>query len=442
MTDKGENTMNQPDFQLKEMNFSGVSQFYRSTPARAYVVEVGLSSSVRGDILQEAVNATLRRMPYFSDALTERNGDFYYAVNPLPFEVAETQTLRRVGGAETNWHCVDVTYWNDTAWFSMFHGFCDGLGLNLFIEATLYNYFCIRDGKQYAVEGVRTPDSPVLPEEEKDAFAQAHDLPEDFTWNFFAEKFMHFPEIDEKPLDYMYGVPVKVKEDEFMRFVKNNKSTPVAMLHVLMAGAVQAVHPDNEQTVGALVPASLRRHLGAENTFKNCSGALRLPYRMEEMRGLSFEEQAQRARALLKQANVPEPARYIANQMGGALRKMSAAIPNFAGRLPYLDFQKNSTNDTYMIDYVGGLKAGEYGREIVRTKYMATNIDRNFSTVTLYISATGGCFHFEIVRAFESGVYVDAFLEQLSRHGIAYVREPESRYVTPENGLITDLGLL
>ena len=72
--------MNQPDFQLKQQNFSGVSQFYRTTPTRAYVVEVGLSSSIRGDILQEAVNATLRRMPYFSDALAERNGDFYYAV--------------------------------------------------------------------------------------------------------------------------------------------------------------------------------------------------------------------------------------------------------------------------------------------------------------------------------------------------------------------------
>ena len=223
------------------MNFSGVSQFYRSTPARAYVVEVGLSSSIRGDILQEAVNATLRRMPYFSDALTERNGDFYYAVNPLPFEVAETQTLRRVGGAETNWHCVDVTYWNDTVWFSMFHGFCDGLGLNLFIEATLYNYFCIRDGKQYAVEGVRTPDSPILPEEEKDAFAQAHDLPEDYTWNFFAEKFMHFPEIDEKPLDYMYGVPVKVKEDEFMRFVKTfAMSSQGCMLGVLASTTMRS----------------------------------------------------------------------------------------------------------------------------------------------------------------------------------------------------------
>lgn len=324
----------------------------------------------------------------------------------------------------------------------MFHGFCDGLGLNLFIEATLFNYFCIRDGKKYAVEGVRTPDSPVLPEEEKDAYAQTYDLPEGFTMNFFGEKYLHLPEIDEKPLDYMYGAPVRVNEAEFMRFVRENKSTPVAMLQVLMSHAVQAVHPDNEQTVGALVPASFRRHLNAENTFKNCSSALRLPYRIAEMKGLSFGEQAQRARALLKQANDENLAKYLANSMGGALRKISAAIPNFAGRLPYLDFKKNANNDTFMIDYVGGLKAGEYAQEIVRTKYMATNTEHNFSTVTLYISATSGFFHFEIVRAFESGAYVDAFLEQLSRHGIAYTKEPESRYVTPENGLIKDLGLL
>ena len=434
--------MNQPIFRIKEKNYSGVSQLYRAYPARAYVVEVGLSGNIRGDVLQEAVNATLCRMPYFADALVEKDGDFYYADNPLPFEVAQTEQLRRVGGAETNWHCVDVTYWNDTVWFSMFHAFCDGLGLNLFIEATLCNYFSIRDGKQYAVEGVRTPDSPVLPDEEKDPFAQEYALPEGYTMNFFGEKYLHLPEIDEKPLDYMYGVPVRVKEDEFMRFVKANKSTPVAMLHVLLANAVQAVHPENGETLGALVPASYRRHLNAENTFKNCAGALRLPYRTAEMGKLSFEEQAQRARALLKQANDENLAKYLANALGGALRKVGAAIPNFSGRLPYLDFEKNSNNDTYMIDYVGSLKAGEYGREIVRTKYMATNTRRGFGTVTLYISATGGFFHFEIVRAFECGAYVDAFLEQLTRHGVAYAREPESRYVTPENGLVTDLGLL
>ena len=251
-----------------------------------------------------------------------------------------------------------MTYRNDTAWFSMFHGLCDGLGLNLFIEATLYNYFCIRDGKKYAVEGIRTPDSPVLPEEERDPFAQEYALYEGYAMDFFGERYLHLPEIDEKPLDYMYGVPVQVKEDAFMRFVKENKSTPVAMLHVLLANAVQAVHPENDQTVGALVPASYRRHLNAENTFKNCAGALRLPYRIAEMRELPFEEQAQRTRALLKQANDPNLAKFIANRMGGALRQMSAAIPSFAGRLPYLDFRKDSNNECPRLRYRRALSHG------------------------------------------------------------------------------------
>jgi hypothetical protein len=143
-----------------------------------------------------------------------------------------------------------------------------------------------------------------------------------------------------------------------------------------------------------------------------------------------------------REANNPNTARYMANAMGGAVAQVSQVMHSFDEKMQVLNFAKNANNDTYMIDYVGGLKAGEYAREIVRTKYMATNTEPNFSTVTLYISATSGFFHFEIVRAFESSAYVDAFLEQLSRHGIVYAREPESRYVTPENGLITDLGLL
>ena len=75
---------------------------------------------------------------------------------------------------------------------------------------------------------------------------------------------------------------------------------------------MQAVHPDLTQTIGALVPASYRKHLNAENSFKNCAGALRIPYRIEEMRDLSFAEQAAHARAVLKQSNNPNAAKFIA----------------------------------------------------------------------------------------------------------------------------------
>ena len=432
----------QPEFRIKEQNFSGVSSFYRAKPMRTYVVEVGLKGNVRGELLQEAVNNTLKRMPYFADAFVEKNGDFFYAENPLPMEVKETDVLRRVGGAETNWHCIDVTFWNDTIWFSMFHGLCDGLGMNLFIEATIYHYFRLRDGINEPVEGIRTQDTPILPGEEFDPYSVPYELPEDYAVDFFKDQYWHLPEIDEKPLDHMQGTPVRVKEEDFIRFVKENNSSPVAVLHAMMANAVQKVHPENRQLLGALVPTSNRKALGAENTFKNSAGALRLPYPTEEMEKLSFAEQAQKCRALLKEANDPRLARFLANTMGGALRQVGTAIPNFTGRLSVLDFSKGSNNDTFMIDYVGGLKAGRYASEIVKTKYMATNLDPGFRTVTLYLTATAGYFHLEVVRAFESSVYVDAFLEQLTRCGIHFEREEESRYITPVNGLITDLGLL
>ena len=432
----------QPIFQITEQNFSGVTSLYRSSPHRAYVVEVELKNRIRGDMLQEAVDQTLQRMPYFADALTEKDGDFYYAVNPLPMEVAETKQLRRVGGPETNWHCVDVTWWENTVSFSMFHALCDGLGLNLFIESVIYHYFCIRDDKKYDAKGIRTVGSPILPGEETDPFAQTYPVAEDFNMASFADKYYHLPEADEKPTDRMLAMPVRIREDDFMRFVKENKGTPTAMLHILMSHAVQTVHPENEQMIGAMLPASSRKLLGAENTFKNCIGALRLPYRQEEMDKLSLLEQTQRAREMLRESKNPDMARFLANQLGGAVRKVGAVMHTYAERQAVLDFSSKSNSDTYMIDYVGSLNAGEYASEIIKTRYLATNLTRNFNSMTIYLSATAGFFHLEVVRGFESSVYCDAFLEQLVKHGIAFERDAETSYITPQNGLIEGLGLI
>lgn len=102
---------------------------YTDEPIRSFVVEVELTSDVDGGVLQEAVDDVLGRAPYFADALVEREGTFYYAKNPLPFEVDEGP-LRAIAGPETNWHCLDVTYEGTVMSFAMYHPYCDGLGLN------------------------------------------------------------------------------------------------------------------------------------------------------------------------------------------------------------------------------------------------------------------------------------------------------------------------
>jgi len=430
----------QPEFRIKQQNFSGVSSLYRSNPNRTYIVEVETTTDVRGDILQEAVNDALVRLPYFADALVEREGDFFYAENPLPFEVAEGD-LRAVGGPVTNWHNIDVTYKGCKMSFSMFHALCDGLGLNLFVEAVLNRYFSRKDGVDYPADGLRVPGSPVLEGEEDDPYSHQHELPKDFDLNFFGEKYYHLPEIDEGPLDEMRGVNFRVREDKFMELVRSCKSSPVATLQVLMADAVLAVHPDAEETIGSLVPSSNRKALGALNTFKNCSGAVRLPYRQADMTGLDFAARCQLSRQFLREAKNPDTARFIANRMGGAVAQVGQVMHTYQEKVQVLDFSKTANNDTFMIDYVGGLHSAGFEDQIASVHYKATNIEGNFRTATLYLTATAGYFDIELVRAFESDVYVGAFAEQLKKQGIDFTQSGEESYITPENGLITSLGL-
>lgn len=430
----------QPAFELKEQNISGASHFFRDAPSCAYVVEVATTSPVNGEILQEAANDVLERMPYIADALVEREGDFFYATNPLPFEVTEGP-LRRVGGPETNWHCVDVTYQDNVMSFSMYHALCDGLGLNLFIEAVLNRYFSRRDGVDYPADGLRVPGAPVLEGEETDPFSRQYELPEDFDLSFFGEKFYHLPEVDEGPINEMRGVNFRVSEAEFMELVRSCKSSPVATLQVLLADTVLAVHPDVEQILGALVPASNRKALEVPNTFKNSFGALRLPYRHAEMSGLDFAARCQLSRQILREVNNPNTARFIANRMGGAVLQVSQVMHSFQEKLQVLNYTKTANNDTYMIDYVGSLRSVGFEDQIVSVHYKATNLSDNFRTLTLYLTATAGFFDIEVVRAFESDVYVGSFAEQLKAQGIAFKQGDEEAYTTPVNGLITGLGL-
>ena len=122
-----------------------------------------VSEEVRGELLQQAVEKTLRRMPYYASTFVRKKGLYYYADNDLPFLVAESEKPRVVGGEITNYHMLDVTFREKKISFAMFHGLCDGLGFNRFIEAVLYHYFCLKDGKTYSDEGIWTEKIPYDP---------------------------------------------------------------------------------------------------------------------------------------------------------------------------------------------------------------------------------------------------------------------------------------
>lgn len=143
----------------------------------------------------------------------------------------------------------------------------------------------------------------------------------------------------------------------------------------------------------------------------------------------------------MREANNPDAARFLANKIGGAVAHVGQVMHSYQEKMQVLNFAKNATNDTFMIDYVGGLRSAGFENQISSVHYKATNIEDGFRTVTLYLTATAGYFDIELVRAFESDMYVGAFANQLEKRGIGFTQGSEISYITPENGLITALGL-
>ena len=433
----------QPYFRAKELcSYNGY--FYNSVPMRTLVVEVELADVVDGGILQAAVDDTLGRMPYLADAFVERDGDFFYAENPLPFEVAEGP-LRAAGGPETNWHNLDVTYEGNVVSFSMFHSFCDGMGMNLFIEATLYHYFCRKDGITYPADGIRAKGTPALAGEELEPFARLYEAevsPEVVARLMDFEKpcFM-LPEGSGETLDHLVAVSVRVKEDEFLSFVRSVGSSPAPVLATIVFDAILTVHPECDKELAAFIPIDARKGLCAPNTFKNCASAMRMMSDPKTVVATSFEERAKAARDEIRFCVGDDYIRTATNITRKSFLETQAKAHGFAEKYALLSGNNLLVNNSCLIDYVGGLRLPGYEDQIVSTRYLAGEPTRT-QGINLYITATGGYFDMQLVRAFKSDVYERAFCAQLEAHGLAYELREARNFLTPQNGLITALGLL
>ena len=433
----------QPAFKLKELDYSGASHLYTSTPSRINVVEVTLTVPVDGNALQLAVEDTLERMPYFADALKEIDGLFYYAENPLPFVVCEGGP-RAVGGPETNWHLVDVSYEGSVMHFSMFHAFCDGQGMNFFVEATLYHYFCRRDGTSYPSEGIRAKGTPMLEGEELD-FASAVtevQLNPDAAAQYKGPALDRcvLPEVAGNLLGHIHASVLRVREDEFVSFARSCGSSPAPTIAALMADAILDVHPELEGDITALIPASARTVMQLPNTFKNCSMAARLHFDTHDAESMGFAERASRARASMRMQLDPSLAAFAANGIHQGLAA-AQSVPGYADKRRMLNGNGNSSPVTFVLDYLGKMRLGGYEDQIASIRFLASGADDGNGFLTFMVSATGGIFEILTLRNFEADVYDSVLATQLKEHGLRGELGEDFTFLTPRNGLIPALGL-
>ena len=420
-----------PTFEKKELAISSSPYVYLPVDIPVYAVEVAHREEIDGGLLQKALDRTLKRMPYLADSLTVDHGAVYYAKNPLPMKVAHHRGLRSVGGSETNYHLLDVTWDGNQTWFSMYHGFCDGQGINMFLESVLYHYYCMKDGTEYEGNGIRTDATRETEAETVEPCASQYSVSPDFAMpdRKNQPEFYHLPEIVPNPsgetLEYGFSLP----SEEFMRFVKENGTSPSVMFSMLVGEAILRVHPDAEGQIAANLPISIRRALGCEETFKNCSNRIILPVSGTPMDALPFAQRAAQLRAVLKQQMNPDIFRSIYNMLGKMyLRRMEEAT-DYEEELKKPASFFTISHNTFYIDYIGAMHKTAYSGQITDVRFLC----KPAAGKTLHVNIIDhdGQFRLAMLACNDVTPLADAFEQVMRDHGLSAARTPMRKFTLP-----------
>ena len=420
-----------PQFEKKEMALSSTPYVYLPVNIPVYTVEVSHREEIDGDLLQRALDSTIRRMPYLSDTMEIDHGAVYYAKNPLPMVAARAAGPRAVGGSETNYHMLDLTWDGNKTWFSMFHGFCDGQGINAFLESVLYHYYCLKDGVEYDPCGIRAEKTQMSEAETFEPCSKMYEVSPDFKMPERREQpaAYHLPEIVRNPAGDVLEYGFRLPSDAFMRFVKENGTSPSVMIALLVGEAIRQVHPDADALIQANLPVSVRRMLGCEETFKNCSSRAMLPVGGTPLDALPFAQKAAQLRGILKQQMNPDLYRSIYNGMGAMYRKRMEEATDYREEISKPAGFMTVTHDTFYVDYIGSMHKTAYANRITDVRFLCKPAAGN--TLHLNIIEHNGEFRITCLACSEIAPLADALEQVIVAHDLPVQRMPVQRFALP-----------
>jgi hypothetical protein len=420
-----------PKFIAKEWDASGAIHCYGTLTPRSLLVEVYINDKVDGQVLQSAVDKALERLPYYKQTLVRKKGLYYYADNDLPFEVTESKEARIIGDERSNYHFIDVTYYDKLIRFAMFHGMCDGLGLNRLIEAVVYHYFCLKDGKEYDSEGIYTDKIPFDEAELFDAFAKKSDVdPKELRKLVSGVKRFRLPELAEYKGPTIYRKPLKIKTEDLLKWCKSYGASPAPGLAAIIGKGIADVSTLKEdESVMTCVPTSLRKILNAEKTFKNCAAATFLSINPAEYQTKSVGEIAAEMRQEMKTQTGPEQSMLLGSSIN-FITHLGAKMPFYFLKNKVLAMPESRPQDTYTLDYVGSLRTNDYSDKISEVRYL--NNDVYYGSMFVVLSETAGYFHINFTQTFEADRYYLSTLKVLDELGIPYEKGECDSYLNPE----------
>jgi len=414
----------------REKNRSGQSYLYKRLGMESEVFEIKMKDRVYSAELQRAVTTSLKRFPYMSAKLLQKEGDFYFVKNDQPMIIRETKKLRKLGSWRTNKNLVDVTFKGKTLFISFHHALADGEGIKPFIETLLFYYCSYRYHKRIKkVEGIRLASEPLLVGETKDPFLKPYEYEEKefpkIERNGFA-----LPESVKSNDETNYRFELLVEHSAFMAFAKKYNATPSIAVALVMGQAIKNLYPNFDKPIICNSAVSMRKALDCENSFKNCVKSIMFHY-THELSEKPLKEQAVEFRNLLSAQRDTDYLKKSANEIIGLFEQLDQ-LPTYSEKQKIMTFFDEMLAHTYFLSYIGQFNFGNFG------KYIETIHLYNSGVTGLGINviATDKYFCILFKQSFPTEKYVDEFVKVLKTYDVECKKSPPIPFITPTDALI------
>ncbi|MBR3107181.1 MAG: hypothetical protein IKH30_08375, partial [Clostridia bacterium] len=312
----------------------------------------------------------------------------------------------------------------------MYHGFCDGQGIYTFLESVLYHYYCMKDGVEYDPNGIRCDSTEATEAETFEPYSREYPVSPGFS---MARTEMptpyHLPEIVPNRGGEVFEYGFSLPSEAFMRFVKANGASPSVMLSMLVGEAIQRLHPDADAPIFVNIPVSVRRQLGCEETFKNCSSRVVLPVAGTPMDALPFEQRAAQLRALLKQQMTEDHFHAICNRIRPIYVGRMEQATDYAEELKKPAAFFSIQHDTFYIDYIGSMHKTGYSEQITDVRFLCA--PAGGKTLHLNIIEHNGEFRITCLACNDIPTVAEALEQVLKDHELPVKRFPVQRFSLP-----------
>lgn len=379
-----------------------------------------LNEEVEPDAIKEAWDKTLSVYPYVGYAVGIRKGQLVLLENDLPFVITETSEVIEPYGRVGNFHTVTFCYLDKTLCIYVDHIPFDGTGFKAVLETFFYHYYCKVDNKTYSAPvGVYT--CSVAKGQDVDAYYMVDAIDPSAMKNGMAKEDIYVPEEEIK--DEMFparedvrGYCISAPSDELMSYAKSVKASPMSLLSVLFAKAINRIHPENKKPIKIMLPISVRNVMGNDNSLLHQVVHVPNIINIEDL-DKRDEELNMGQREFLKGASSEQNIKMMCGIYRGICEGFTKAYAG--GALDGIIIESRSRiSNTGFLSYLGTFRGDEYTNRIRMSAFhgMPEN------GIMLQLAEVGNHFYIDWYQGFHGDMYAKAMRDIMIEAGMEGVR--------------------